>query len=229
MPEAFYSQSYISFGPSCLSAEILRACQLRKATFGFDWFRSGSYSHSLFLKYDVDQFVNHCVIRPSLPLRQDSCVSHTNSFTSGLARRNPLYGYDVLFNPHRDYIPSTFAYFRRSFTRLNLRLACSHMSEPPVIILADYINKPHYNHIPDTEEAALFLGSCFLLRYGYAPQIIFLRFLLTTAEEFLGRDLVSIRKNTHTVHTIPISAMIDESVELRRLFYTSLLPLLTND
>ena len=33
-------RTYMSLGPTCVSAEILKAGGLRTCTYGFDWFRS---------------------------------------------------------------------------------------------------------------------------------------------------------------------------------------------
>ena len=52
-------KAYISWGPTCVPAEILKASKLRACTFGFDWFRSGSYFVEENLRMPLD--VSKCI------------------------------------------------------------------------------------------------------------------------------------------------------------------------
>ncbi len=83
----YQAQSIISFGPSCLSAEILKSCNQRTATYGFDWFRSGSLHHASFIRYPTEEFLQHYVFRPSLPLFQKTNPLELESKTAELEKK----------------------------------------------------------------------------------------------------------------------------------------------
>ncbi len=151
----FYCQSsiignmkstFISFGPNCLPAEILKSADLRHCTYGFDWFRSSSFYIEQFLSIDVDLFLEKYVYEISLPLCQTEAPSKLNSFTSEPNHVDPLFGYSFLYNPHRDYsLQDTFSYFSRSFHRLATTIKDPFVHK--VILLVDYVNKPHYSFL----------------------------------------------------------------------------------
>ena len=79
---SFNKQRHISFRPSCLSAEVLKACSLRYCTFGFDWFRSGSYHHFKFFNLELREVLEHYVYNISVPLRQESDPNQLSNKTS---------------------------------------------------------------------------------------------------------------------------------------------------
>lgn len=143
------SVGYVSLGPTCLPAEILKAGKLRSCTFGFDWFRSGEYFISKFLSSsDSSRFVDNYVLNPHIPLVQTTCPDTFNSHTAEIAKAPTLYGFDYLYNPHRPlYELDTSAYFYRAFERLN-----SFIREPTALkhfLIADYTNKAHHTFFHD--------------------------------------------------------------------------------
>ena len=228
----FKAQSIISFGPSCLSAEILKSCNQRTATFGFDWFRSGSFHHANFIRYPTEEFLRHYVVCPSLPLVQKNNPLEHESKTSELVKRDTIYGYEVLYNPHRPYNHESYQYFKRAFLRLSIRIDPLHLSNnedfiPPTLLLTDYINKEHYIHIPDPKKAMLYLQSLFLLRYGYKPKIIILRFNACSDQLFPEKNVSIVSSNQGLILVVPISRSIDDDVLSRRNYYRSLIPLLS--
>ena len=136
---------YLSFGPNCLSAEILRSCQLRERTYGFDWFRSGSWHHREFLRNSTDDFLKRYVLSPNVPMVQTERPEQKDSKTVELQPKQMIYGYNILYNPHRYiYERENIEYFRRSFQRLKLALAKHDLDK--TVILSDYTNKPG-NHV----------------------------------------------------------------------------------
>ena len=220
---SFEKQRYISFGPSCLSAEILKACNLRFCSFGFDWFRSGSYHHSLFFKLPLKDFLKFHVYNLSLPLRQTTNPEKLSNKTSEYKEVNQIYGYNVLYNPHRYYNKESFEYYERAFRRLTLRLDIStRILERPTLVMADYINKDHYVYFYDTDKAAAYLRYHCLKRFNYLPYVKIIRFEIVEDRDFYGKSVVSITKEHHTEYTVPLSHTIDKDTKIRRLFYKSL-------
>jgi hypothetical protein len=147
--DSLRSEGYVSLGPTCLPAEILKAGELRSCTFGFDWFRSGEYFIRKFLSSsDSFRFVDDCVLNPHIPLVQTANPDVFNSHTAEIAKAPTLYGFDYLYNPHRPlYDLDTHAYFYRAFQRLS-----SFIREPTALkhfFIADYTNKPHHTFFHD--------------------------------------------------------------------------------
>lgn len=220
---SFIQQRYISFGPSCLSAEILEACDLRFCTFGFDWFRSGSYHHSLFFKLNLQDFLKFQVNNLSAPLRQRSNPEQQDNRTSELEELKHIYGYNILYNPHKNYNKKSFVYYERSYSRLALRLdSNSPKFTSPIFLMADYLNKDHYVYFNDTGKAAAYLRYNCLLKYNYTPSVKIIRFKLVKQDQ-LGHQTLSIsKKDHHTEYIVPLTHEIDANTETRRLFYKSL-------
>ena len=221
-------QKYISFGPSCLAAEILKACNMRFCTLGFDWFRSGSYHHSMFFRQKLNNFLKYQVYNLSAPLRQIIDPNKTPSKTSEIKRIEQLYGYDVLYNPHRKYDHQSFQYFKRAFQRLDHRLnSNSKEFSQPTLLMADYINKQHYIYFENTEKAAAYLRYNCLLKYGYMPSVRIVRFKLVDEKGFIELDVEQKESDEHIEYTVPISHEVDKDTVTRRVFYQSLYTILT--
>ena len=140
--------AYISLGPSCVPAEILKASGLRTCTFGFDWFRSGSFFIEEFLRLPLEYFLHAYVYNPCLPLRQLVKPENKNFCTVEPSAVKQCFGFPYLYNPHRFLgSPSTKEYFSRSFARLHAVLNCPLTSK--IFLLADYINKPDASFLDD--------------------------------------------------------------------------------
>ena len=98
---------YISLGPTCVPAEILKAADMRSSTLGFDWFRSGDYFISEFFNSDVEEFIVQHVIKPSIALRQCQNPNMLINQTAELEVLKPNFGFNYLYNPHRSYAENT--------------------------------------------------------------------------------------------------------------------------
>jgi len=188
--------------------------------------------HASFIRYPTEEFLQHYVFRPSLPLFQKTNPLELESKTSELEKKTPLYGYDVLYNPHRPYNNETYQYFKRAFLRLSIRIDPLHLTPdkdftPPTLLLADYLNKEHYVHIPDPEQAMLYLQSHFLLRYSYKPKIVIIRFNACSDELFPETNISMVSSDQNLILNVPISRSIDNDVLARRNYYRSLLPVLS--
>ena len=62
---------FVSLGPTCLAAEILKAGDMRSCTYGFDWVRSGSFFVKEFLNIPTSLFIEKYVKQPCIPLKQN--------------------------------------------------------------------------------------------------------------------------------------------------------------
>ena len=114
-------KKFISFGPNCLAADILKQSGLREATYGFDWFRSGSWHHREVLLNPLEDFLSAYVYRPSIPLYQPQDPLKNKNRTIELKARKLVYGYETLYNPHRHlYRQENHDYFKHCFVRLKM-------------------------------------------------------------------------------------------------------------
>ena len=137
---------FVSLGPTCVPAEILKACNLRTCTFGFDWSRSGSFHLNEFLRLPLREFLANHVFNPNIPLVQQNIPCKSSLNTSELAPIIPVYGYNYFFNPHRDISnPATREYHTRSFERLQRILYCKEVAK--IFVIADYTNKQNANFL----------------------------------------------------------------------------------
>ena len=137
------TRAFVSLGPTCIPAEILKAANLRRCSFGFDWSRSGYIHLKRFLGSSTDEFLETVVLNPNIPLCQPTTPDNTNMLTVEPAPIVPMYGFPYFYNPHRDlYDPSTVTYFRRAFQRM--RTVIDDLTVHKVYILSDYTNKHAY-------------------------------------------------------------------------------------
>ena len=84
--------TFISLGPTCLGAEILKAGRLRDCTYGFDWVRSGGYFIFKFFEMEHELFIDKYVVDPCVPLLQNENPALRADLTS---IRNQLTQYMV--------------------------------------------------------------------------------------------------------------------------------------
>jgi len=140
--------AHLSLGPTCVPAELLKASHLRTCSFGFDWFRSGSFFIEEFLKQPLALFLETYVYNPCVPLRQNIPYGTDSSFLHTIEPSpiEPIYGYRYLYNPHRALSdPETRPYFYRSFNRLKDVMADGNIFKR--YVLADYTNKEFAAHL----------------------------------------------------------------------------------
>lgn len=157
MAKPYRKTAFISLGPTCVPAEILKAGGLRTCTYGFDWFRSGGIYVKHFLETDIDTFLKFHVYNPSILLEQCNNPETIKNNTTELQRADPIYGYPYLYNPHRNlHSKATRDYFKRSFIRL--KNAIQNESLKKEFILADYTNKLHASFLNSWERICEFLA-----------------------------------------------------------------------
>lgn len=222
------TQKFISFGPSCIAAEVLKACKMREKTYGFDWFRSGSIHHKLFFKIDNESFVSNVVMRPSIYFKQEGKLSDKKNRTVELQQQRILYGYDILYNPHRDYNREAEGYFRRAFNRIDLRMKWNEEVPRPILLMADYMNKKHYTYFNCPFESAKYVIYNALLKYGYMPKVVIIRFMIVGEESWAKDNIEMEERNNIQVYKIPISDEVDRCEKKRRIFYSSISEYLVN-
>ena len=141
----------MSLGPTCVSAEILKAGGLRTCTYGFDWFRSDFIFWELLIENGLEQFLEKYVYNICIPLMQTENPEDNPNQTSEVSMVKPCYGFNYLYNPHRNYKDkSTKEYFLRCFLRtINALRNDSIIKE---LVLADYINKQHAVFLDEAEK-----------------------------------------------------------------------------
>lgn len=145
------SVAFVSLGPNCVPAELLRTGSLRTCTFGFDWLRSGFHHIYDFINMPLEDFIKIHVERPNIPLFQISNPNDNLTRTAEVEMIKPLCGYPYLYSPHRAYSDqTTHEYLRRCFKRLKHVLYNNKIYK--VFILADYTNKEYANHLDSYDE-----------------------------------------------------------------------------
>lgn len=167
---------FISLGPTCLGAEILKEGNLRNCTYGFDWVRSGGYFILKFLEMEHQLFIDKYVVNPCIPLLQNENPSKRADLTVNPEPINPIYGYPYLYTPHRDYNEAkTIEYLVRSFARLAKQLQ---KNEETVFLICDYENKKGCVYLDNWEAFTGKLENAFSISKHYNLNkfhIVFLR------------------------------------------------------
>ena len=214
---------FVSFGPCCLGAELLRALELRECSYGFDWSRSGSMEHRDFLRLGAVDFFDKHVKNPIIRMRQISSPHSTETKTAEIEPVRPIYGYPYTYNPHRSLSnKSDLNYLARCYTRLEEKLNCKN-KRPLTIILSDYTNKKGYTHFPNPTMSAQYLLSAFLLYRSISPRIRIIRY---TVSENITENTVDIQKmEAGDLVSVKIPSQIDNDKNSRRQYYKRLYPL----
>lgn len=177
---------FISLGPTCVAAEILKASGLRTCTFGFDWCRSGSKHLKDFLELPLDDFLHRHVYNPNIPLTQASDPRELSTLTSEPVPLIPLYGYQYILNPHRDIRePSTLQYHKRTFGRLKRVLSLEEVRK--VFVVADYADKQGARHLDNVEEIERHINDAIMhvSIKNFSLEIIRIHFFSSTSSAML--------------------------------------------
>ena len=90
--------SYLSLGPTCIAAAILKAGNLRRHTYIFDWFKSGSIHYEEFLELSAEEFTNKHIVNPHLALEQETGPNKENNNTGTLKAKQTVYGTSYMHN-----------------------------------------------------------------------------------------------------------------------------------
>ena len=128
----------------------------------------------------------------SLRLFQVEKPSPQNKETPEVAPIDPIYGFNYLYFPHRDYsLSSTLDYFQRCYFRLDTELRT--FSNKKVFVLSDYINKPGSVFLHSTSNIASFLERSIkysrFARLSEVCKLVFLRIELFSSVSPLDRDI----------------------------------------
>ena len=146
-------RTYMSLGPTCVPAEILKSGNLRNCTYGFDWFRSDFVFWILLMENDLDTFLERYVYNICIPMRQIENPEKKGNKTGEVGKIIPFYGFNYLYNPHRNYeSEKTKEYFYRCFMRT--RDALENKLIIKEFVLADYTNKDSAIFLDDIECSA---------------------------------------------------------------------------
>jgi hypothetical protein len=207
-----YSQpqvGYISLGPTCVPAEILKSYGLRTCTFGFDWCRSGSYHLQEFFDLSLDDYLQKHVYHPNIPLTQSVNPMNLASRTSELMAIPTLYGYQYFFNPHRDIRElSTKMYHLRAFERLKNILEDSTVIK--IFLIADYVNKEYASFLGQTTNVAKYILQQFSKAEIKNYKLHIARFVLESFNDCPFQFSTTNLRQDCELHTIKIDPSLDE-------------------
>lgn len=193
--------SFISLGPTCVPAEILKASNLRTCSFGFDWSRSGSFHLREFLQLPLNDFLVRHVFQPNIPLFQPEDPMRQVSLTSEPLHIRPIYGYTYFLNPHR-YIHSddTKSYHLRCFRRMRTVIFAKNVKK--VFVLADYQNKSHASFLHDPLLILRYLNNLFIQHNieNYILNLIRIRLIDDSPSTFdFSSNTISSHLHSHLV------------------------------
>ena len=220
--------TFISLGPTCLGAEILKKGHLRNCTYGFDWVRSGGYFILRFLEIEHQLFIDKYVVNPCIPLLQNEDPSMRTDSTVNPEPIDPIYGYPYLYTPHRDYNKvETREYLNRSFSRLAKQLK---RNVKTVFLICDYVNKQGCVYLNNWEKIAEKLEYAFKNSNHYQLdnfEIVFLRIKLS--EHRVGFCSVKVKRitNLSTLLVVEAPLVLDEE-STRRYLYNIIAKTLTH-
>ena len=211
--------TFISLGPTCLGAEILKAGRLRDCTYGFDWVRSGGYFIFKFFEMEHELFIDKYVVDPCVPLLQNENPALRADLTVNPEPINPIYGFPYIYTPHRDYRElETRDYLVRSFTRLANQLK---KNEQTVFLVCDYENKQGCIYLDNWKTIAKRLESIICKSKVYRLDrfdIIFLRIKLLNEEIQYCKYEVSTITNLSTLMQIDAPLYLDEKSTRNNLY-----------
>ena len=94
--------------------------------------------------------------------------------------------------------------------------------------MADYVNKEYYTYFKCPFESARYLIYNVLLRYGYLPKVVIIRFVLVGEDKWAKANVEIEEKHNVKVYKIPISHRVDKCEKQRRIFYSSISEYLVN-
>lgn len=110
--------SFISLGPACFTAGVLKHGGLRNCSFPLDWARSGGHLLPDLLTLGAEHFYYKYIHQPSIHYDLSELPSTKNNFTAGLKQVETKYGFPYFYNPHR--IPGSGKdYFLRCLNRFH--------------------------------------------------------------------------------------------------------------
>ena len=150
------NQRFISLGPTCVAAEILRISDLRLVTYGFDWVRSGSIHLSQLMSYDINSFIETHVVVPNIRLTQIADPANSSVNTAELNKLSLVYGYEYFYAPHRKLLSAnTISYHARTLSRIKDVICKSVLRK--CFVLADYLNKDGAITLQQVEQSCSFV------------------------------------------------------------------------
>lgn len=130
--------NFISLGPTCIAASILRFAQLRSCSYPLDWAQSGFLTLEELLTREPVEFYLRNILTPSIHYDQEIVKGSTYHRIVDPLQRN-YYGFPYFYNPHRSITDDNRDYFMRCISRFKKAIA-----EPGMIyfVLADYPDQP---------------------------------------------------------------------------------------
>ena len=168
-----YFNSFISLGPSCLSASLLKTLNLRNCSYPFDWGQTGGLHLRDALIMEVNDYYYRHIAVPNVQLTQICNPESSDNNTATLRRKDHVYGHPFYHNPHRP-IGSDKDYYIRCLLRFKDTVYNKNVKK--IFVLSDYLDRPGEKYYKD-------------------PNIV-CTYLLDTLSEYIPRstfDIVLIR------------------------------------
>ena len=101
MAQQILHDVYISLGPACFTASLLKFADFRRYSLPFDWARTGSFHWEDSFNLTPDEFYTHNVLTPNHRMVQVGDPRTSEIQMSELAYKVPTFGYPYFFNPHK--------------------------------------------------------------------------------------------------------------------------------
>ncbi len=154
------SFQFISLGPWCHTAGIIKSTHFKTCSYPFDWSQTGSSHHRDIFLLPPESFYYRHIHSPARHfVYQATSSPNVHGHTNGcLVIDTPCYGYEFFYNPHR--MPGLEkAYFLRCICRF--REVCQNESVTKIFIIADYTNKVHHDFLADYLAISEYISSVF--------------------------------------------------------------------
>ena len=130
---------YVSLGPACFTASVLKYAKFRRFSLPFDWARSGSGQWEDSFELSPEEFYIKNIATPNHRMVQVGDPEMDQDKMSELRYEIPKYGYPYFFNPHIK-IGHDKRYMLRCLERLKLIYAAK--DTLIIFVLSKHKNKP---------------------------------------------------------------------------------------
>lgn len=140
---------FISLGPTCISASLIKGMGLKLESYPLDWAQSGSEIAKELFRLDETAFFWRHIHKPTQLLEQviDNRILKKDELpTHGIKPIKSLFGYSWFYNPHSEINEHDNSYYRRCLTRFKQLIGnhtqdvCCIISDQPDLASYDYLN-----------------------------------------------------------------------------------------
>jgi hypothetical protein len=177
-------KKYISLGPFCLSASILKSAKLRDGSYPLDWAQSGYTTIKELVELSKEAFYFRNIYTPSIHFYQTSTknTSQNDMFPLISSVDTNIFGYPYFYNPHKRLGAESKEYHLRTLTRWE---NATSTGSSVTFLLTDYCNNPGNIFFDDSGTKLIALSRCLSENLACEHRIILIRLRLSEDSFFI--------------------------------------------